>query len=158
MQYVGLDIHLKHINACIMDEAGQIQAERKLRNDPDDFSKLLAYLDREQCKITIEACSCWEYVYDYLTDAGFQVVLANPSRIKQYQNNKKKTDKTDAKTLANLLRTNMLPTAYAAPSHVRDYRQLTRHKTSLTRLAKARSKGEEQNSRNTDKERHCSRL
>lgn len=135
MQFVGLDVHLKHISACVMDEAGQIQTERKINNNPEEFDKLLAYVDKDNSKFTVEACSCWEYVYDYLTEAGYQVVLANPSRIGLIAKSKKKTDKADAKILANLLRTNMLPEAYAAPAYLRDYRQLTRHKTSLTRLA-----------------------
>lgn len=134
MQFVGLDIHLKHINACIVDEAGNIAYETKFNNEPREFDTFLAKVDKENSKFTIEACSCWEYVYDYLSDAGFNVVLANPSRIKLYGYTKKKTDKIDANILANLLRTNMLPTAYASPRDVRDQRQLTRHKASLTQL------------------------
>ena len=109
MQFVGLDVHLKSISACIMDEAGNVQAERKINNNPEEFDKLLAYVDKDSSKFTVEACSCWEYVYDYLTEAGYSVVLANPSRIGLIAKSKKKTDKADAKILANLLRTNTLP-------------------------------------------------
>jgi transposase len=44
---------------------------------------------------------------------------------------RKKTDKHDAKILADLLRTNMLPTSYAAPRDIRDERQITRHRATL---------------------------
>ena len=43
-------------------------------------------------------------------------------------------DKHDAKILANLLRTNMLPESYAAPRDIRDARQITRHRASLVYL------------------------
>jgi len=132
MQFVGMDIHLKYINACILDDAGNIEMERRFWNEPDNLEKFLAYVDKENSKIAIEACSCWEYIYDYLTDAGYEVVLANPSQIET--NKKRKTDKIDAKKLANLLRCNMIPTAYAPPRHVRDQRALARHKASLTEL------------------------
>lgn len=131
MQYVGLDIHKKHINACVMDKEGKIDIEQKFNTEPNEFEKFLRQINREDSIITIEACSCWEFVYDYLTDAGYDVVLANPCQINK---TKKKTDKHDAKLLANLLRVNMLPTAYAASRDVRDQRSLTRLKASLTML------------------------
>lgn len=114
-----------------MNEAGDIVYETKFNNEPEEFDKLLAKIDKGDSRFTIEACSCWEYVYDYLTDAGYEVVLANPCKIPLIGNSKKKTDKNDAKILANLLRSNMLPTAYASPRDVRDQRQITRHKATL---------------------------
>lgn len=132
MQFVGLDVHKKHINACIRNDAGKVLMEREFKNEPDALNKFLTHVDREDSKMTLEACSCWEHVYDYLVDAGYEVVLANPCQIEKKKG--RKTDKIDAKKLSNLLRVNMLPTAYAAPKDVRDQRSLTRHKASLTML------------------------
>jgi transposase len=115
-----------------MADAGNIELERKFNTEPDAMDRFLACVDRDNSKIVIEACSCWEFVYDYLTDAGYNVILANPSQI--IKNGKRKTDKIDAKKLANLLRLNMIPQAYAPPRHVRDQRALARHKASLTDL------------------------
>lgn len=129
IHYVGMDIHKKHINACVMDKEGNIIIERKFNNDTNEFDKFLKLINKEECEIVIEACCCWEFIYDYLTDAGFKVILANPCQIEKTKN---KTDRIDAKRLANLLRANMLPTSYAAPRDVRDQRSLTRLKASLT--------------------------
>jgi len=83
----------------------------------------------------LESCSCWEYVYDYLTDKGFtNVVLANPSRVRLIATSRTKTDKHDAKVLADLLRSNMLPLSYAPTNVIREQRQITRHRASLGRL------------------------
>ena len=48
-----------------------------------------------------------------------------------------KTDAVDAKTLAHLLRTGLLPEAYIAPPELRDLRELLRHRAVLTRMRTA---------------------
>jgi transposase len=45
-----------------------------------------------------------------------------------------KTDAIDAKMLAHLLRTGLLPEAYIAPPELRDLRELLRHRMVLVRL------------------------
>jgi len=58
--------------------------------------------------------------------------LSNPSRTRLIGESTKKTDSEDARKLADLLRMNMLPLSYAAPTHIRIQRQITRHRLSLT--------------------------
>jgi transposase len=48
-----------------------------------------------------------------------------------------KTDAVDARTLAHLLRTELLPEAYVAPRELRDLRNLLRHRVVLTRMRSA---------------------
>ena len=48
-----------------------------------------------------------------------------------------KTDAVDARTLAHLLRTDLLPEAYVAPRELRELRELLRHHIALTRLRTA---------------------
>jgi transposase len=84
--------------------------------------------------VAIESCSCWQYSYDYLSDAGYNVVLAHPVGVKALKKISKHTDDHDAELLADLLRTNMLPRSYAAPDDIRVKRQITRHKHSLVCL------------------------
>lgn len=132
MQFIGMDIHLKHINACIRNDAGKIEVQTKFKTEPKTMDRFLTHVDKENSKIVIEACSCWEFVYDYLTDAGHKVILANPCQIEKKRG--RKTDKLDAKKLSKLLYAGMIPEAYAPPGHVRDLRSLTRLKQSLTEL------------------------
>src|SRR5215213_11741612 len=48
-----------------------------------------------------------------------------------------KTDAVDARTLAQLLRADLLPEAYIAPRPLRDLRDLLRHRVALTRMRSA---------------------
>lgn len=133
-QYIGLDVHKKFLFAVVLDSKGDLISEKKIRNDPYELDKFFKGFDKDS-NIALESCSCWEYVYDYLADMGFtNLVLANPSRVRLIATSRKKTDAHDAKVLADLLRTNMLPISYAAPSVIREQRQITRHRASLGRL------------------------
>lgn len=131
--YIGLDIHKKFVVGCIMNQQGKIIFEYKFKNDPHSLDVFLLNASKDS-KIALESCNGWEYIYDYLTDAGYCVELANPTQILLIAKSRKKTDSNDAKILADLLRTNMLPTCYAAPSDIREQRQVVRHRRSLTDL------------------------
>lgn len=134
MQYVGLDIHKKFIYGCILDDHGSVVSEGKFDTEPKEMDKFLSNSSKEECKIALESCVCWQYVYDYLTDEGYEAVLADPMRVSLIATSRKKTDKHDARILADLLRTNLLPVCYASPKDIRDNRQITRHRASLTGL------------------------
>lgn len=129
--YVGLDVHKSFTQGCILDEEGKVILEQKFKNDPHSTDLFLLNVKKEDSKIVLESCSCWQFVYDYLSDAEYQVVLANPLQVSLIAKSRKKTDRHDAKILADLLRINMLPTSYAAPKDIRDERQITRHRASL---------------------------
>jgi len=134
IKYVGLDIHKKFIFAVVLDSNGDLISERKIRNEPHELDRFFVGLEKDS-KVALESCSCWEYVYDYLTDMGFtDIVLANPSRVRLIATSRKKTDAHDAKVLADLLRFNMLPTSYAPPNVIREQRQVTRHRAGIGRL------------------------
>lgn len=133
-KYIGLDIHKKFVFAVVLASEGNLLLEKKIKNEPWELDKFFKGINKDS-KIALESCSCWEYVYDYLTDQGFtNVVLANPSRVSLIATSKKKTDKHDARILADLLRVNHLPTSYAPPNVIREQRQITRHRASLGRL------------------------
>lgn len=129
--YVGLDVHKSFTQGCVLDVNGNVILEQKFKNDPHSMDLFLLNVKQEDSKIVLESCSCWQFVYDYLKDAGYEVVLANPLQVSLIAKSRKKTDKNDAKILADLLRTNLLPTSYAAPIDIRDERQITRHRASL---------------------------
>lgn len=130
-QYVGLDIHKKFIQAAVMDEQGELIFEDKFRTEPKYLDKFLKRIEQDT-EIALESCICWEHIYDYLDDAGYNNLhLANPSRIGLIASSRKKTDAHDAQVIANLLRTNLLPLSYAPSKEIRNQRRLTRFRASL---------------------------
>jgi transposase len=130
--YIGLDTHKNFIVGCVKNQQGTTLNERRFKTEPHEINKFLEPYAPDDSKVALESSSCWQYVYDYLTNLGYKVTLSNPSKTRLIGESKKKTDWEDARKLADLLRSNMLPTSYAAPQHVREERQITRHRASLT--------------------------
>lgn len=134
-QYVGLDVHKETIYGYVMDKEGKTIFAQNFKTQPHDMDLFLLNVRKEDSIIAIESCSCWQYAYDYLHDKGYyNLVLAHPPGVEALKKLRKHTDRDDAQLLADLLRTNMLPTSYAAPTDIRIKRQITRHRTSLTEL------------------------
>jgi len=134
MHYIGLDIHKRFIYGCILDQEGKMIHEQKFATEPDELDRFLSHTALDDCCIALEACVCWQFTFDYLMDQGYDVVLADPMRIRVIATSRKKTDRHDARVLADLLRTNLLPKSYASPRDIREQRQITRHRASLTDL------------------------
>jgi transposase len=78
--------------------------ERRIRTDRERFAELLA--ERAPCKILLEASTESEWVAQCLEELGHQVVVADPNFSPMYANRSQriKTDKRDARTLAEACR------------------------------------------------------
>jgi transposase len=90
--------------------------------------------EAESTHVALEATYGWEWLAELLEDAGFDVHLAHPLRTRAIAAARVKTDAVDARTLAHLLRTGLLPEAYIAPPELRDLRDLLRHRAKLVHL------------------------
>ena len=135
MNSVGIDLHRKRSHIAALDEAGMQLLSRRIVNDPQTFLALLEGLG--ECRIALEATYGWEWLADVLQDAGYELHLAHPMRTKAIASARVKTDAVDARTLAHLLRADLLPEAYIAPRELRDLRDLLRHRVALTRMRSA---------------------
>ena len=136
MNSVGIDLHRKRSQVAVLDEHGSEVLSRRIVNDPETFLELLEGIEGES-RIALEATYGWEWLADVLEDAGYELHLAHPLRTKAIASARVKTDAVDARTLAHLLRTDLLPEAYIAPRELRDLRDLLRHRVALTRMRSA---------------------
>lgn len=132
-EYVGIDAHKNFCFGCVKDKDGNTIFEKKFKTEPHDMDNFLVNVPQDS-KIALESSSCWQYVFDYLVDKGYEVVLSNPSKTRLIGESRQKTDPGDSRKLADLLRMNMLPLSYAAPPHIRMQRQITRHRLSLVNM------------------------
>ena len=124
MNSVGIDLHRKRSHVAALDESGAQLLSRRIVNDPQTFLALLE--DVGECRIALEATYGWEWLADVLQDAGYELHLAHPMRTKAIASVRVKTDAVDARMLAHLLRTDLLPEFYIAPRELRDLRDLLR--------------------------------
>src|SRR6188472_4300180 len=135
MHSVGIDLHRKRSHIAVIDEEGEQVLSRRIINDPQTFLALLEGVG--ECRVALEATYGWEWLADVLQDAGYELHLAHPMRTKAIASARVKTDAVDARTLAQLLRADLLPEAYIAPRELRDLRELLRHRAALTQMRSA---------------------
>lgn len=81
--------------------------------------------------VALEASGSWYWLADLLQELELDVNLAHPYKVKLIAESKIKTDKIDARVLADLLRTNFLPTAYLPDKDTREFRELLRYRLVL---------------------------
>jgi transposase len=136
MNSVGIDLHRKRSHVAVIDDSGNQLLSRRIVNEPQTFLELLEGIEGES-KIALEATYGWEWLADLLEEAGYELHLAHPLRTKAIASARVKTDAVDARTLAHLLRADLLPEAYIAPRELRDLRDLLRHRVALTRIRSA---------------------
>jgi transposase len=136
MVYVGIDLHRNRSQIAVLDEQGSELLSRRIANEPDRFLQLLHPLG-DGVQVALEATYGWEWLADLLEEAGYELHLAHPLRTKAIAAARVKTDAVDARTLAHLLRADLLPEAYIAPRELRDLRDLLRHRVALTRIRSA---------------------
>lgn len=129
MEYAGLDLHKSFCQVLVCEKEGELIKEGRIKTETKDIAEFFSGL--EDLTIAFEASSNYEYFYDLLEGLGHKVVLAHPLKTKMIAETKIKTDKIDAKTLAELLRGDFLPTSYVPPKEIRALRHLVRHRISL---------------------------
>jgi transposase len=135
MVYVGVDLHRKSSHVAVLDGDGELLASRRIPSRPEEFLRVFGELQAEPAGVAFEATFGWGWFADLLSDVGIPAHMAHPLATKAISSARVKNDKVDAKTLAHLLRTNLLPEAWAAPPEVRDARKLARTRISLARIS-----------------------
>ncbi len=76
----------------------------------------------------MEATLFSAWIYDTLKPYAEQLVMGHPAKMKAITAGKKKSDRIDARMIADLLRCNLLPTCYVLPPELRDLRRLLRYR------------------------------
>jgi transposase len=133
--YVGIDLHRRSSHVAAFDAQGLELLSRRVSNEPEALRAILAELGGD-ARVALEAAFGWEWLADLLEADGIELHLAHPRQTKAIAAARVKTDAVDARTLAHLLRADLLPEAYVAPREVRQVRELLRHHIGLTRCAR----------------------
>jgi transposase len=133
MTFVGLDLHKRYITACALDGSGAVVAEiRQLATTVETVLDWLGALPAPVV-VAMEATLYWEWLVTRLQEAGVTAHVADAYQVKLIWQARSKTDTIDARKLAELVRTNLLPTIWLPDLETRRRRQLLRGRAFLVR-------------------------
>ncbi len=123
-KYIGLDVHHATISVAVMDSQGKLIMESILETKASTILEFLAGL-RGTLSLTFEEGTWAAWLYDLLKPHVAKLVVCNPRKnalLKQGN----KSDKIDARKLADRLRLNDLKPVYHGETGVRMLRELAR--------------------------------
>ena len=83
----------------------------------------------------MEATLFTGWIYDELKPHAVALKVAHPAMLKAIAASKKKNDRVDAQKIADLLRCDLLPECYMAPSKIREMRRMLRYRNMVVREA-----------------------
>lgn len=132
MLYAGLDAHKNFCHAIVCAEDGEVVKEGKIRTYKEELCEFFSNF--KEVRIAVEASINYEYIFDSLEGDGRTVILAHPLKTRAIAESRIKTDKIDARILADLLRANLIPASYVPPKDIRELRHLVRRRIFLGRL------------------------
>ena len=100
MDHIGIDVHKRESQLCILAEGGEL-IEQRIRTEPERFTAVLG--NRPRARIVIEASTDSEWVARCLEALGPEVIVADPNFAPMYatRTRKVKPDRRDARALAD---------------------------------------------------------
>ena len=128
--YIGFDVHKKSISYCVKTADGKIAEEGKLRATRQVLREW-AQKRQEPWHGAMEATLFSAWIYDTLKPYAEKLVMGHPARMKAITAGKKKSDRLDARKIADLVRCNLLPVCYVGSVEMRELRRLLRYRNTV---------------------------
>jgi len=127
MRFVGIDLHKKFIILCVVNQGRVVVARKKFYCSEtakirDFFGQLGAF------QAVVEATASYEWLWLLLEPLAYRLVLAHPKKLRVIAESTRKSDKVDARVLAEFLALDMIPEAYRPTPRQRQHRALVRQR------------------------------
>jgi transposase len=131
MYYAALDLHERSVQCVLKNQDGRIVKESKTVRDEE---RILTFLDGTNASVVMESGRNHQHIFDVLRERGYDVKVAHPLMVKAIAYAKVKSDKVDARMLADLLRADMIPESYVPGKDIREIRDLVRRRHYMVKL------------------------
>ena len=130
----GMDVHKSFLVACIAstnDKGVTTYKQKRFSTFSNDLRFCAKWLAENNCKdVCMESTGkYWIPIYNIL-ESSCNIVLAHPKYVKAIRG--KKTDKKDAKWIANIFKHDLVSGSFIPPADIRQLRDLTRYHSKLT--------------------------
>ena len=136
--FVGLDYHQKSIQVCVLDSSGNVLLNRPCANSCSSVVAFVRRVKFQRVHVALEACCGAADLADELVQGhSWSVSLAHAGYVSRIKQSPDKSDFSDARLLADLVRVGYLPKVWLAPEAVRELRRLVRYREQLAAQRKS---------------------
>jgi transposase len=133
MLHAGLDLSRRRLDICLIDDAGGLVEHTAAPPDVDGLRHLAARLRGQRVRAVIESMTGARFIHDTLKEHGWDVLVADAQKVKGLAPLACKTDKIDARVLAELSWRDLVPTIWLPDPSIRRERELARYRLHLVR-------------------------
>jgi transposase len=131
--YIGVDLHKAFFQACALTAIGERVWEGRFPRTEDGMTQFGARC-RAATRIAVEATGpTWAFV-DALQPTGATICVVDPRKTKLKAGYAAKTDRLDARRLADALRRESVVSIYVPPPAIRELREMCRGRHQVVRL------------------------
>jgi transposase len=131
VKYIGMDVHKEAVVIAVLNGSGKLVMETVVETKASSIVQFIRGL-RGELHVTWEEGTWAAWLYDLLQPWVQQVLVCNPRRNALLKEGNK-SDKVDARKLADLLRTGMLRPVYHGENGLRTLRELARSYQNLSK-------------------------
>ena len=134
-EYIGIDLHKGFLQACAMASTGERRWEGRFPRSEEGVARFIARgTVGPHSAIAVEASGpTWAFV-DALAPTGATVCVVDTRKTKLKAGYAAKTDRLDARRLADALRRESVVSIYIPPPAIRELREVCRGRHQLVRL------------------------
>jgi transposase len=130
-KYIGLDVHQATISVAVLDSAGKLVMEAILETKAETILQFIQGL-RGSVRVTLEEGTCAAWLHDMLKPHVAQVLVCDPRKNALIKAGNK-SDRIDARKLADLLYLDKLHPVFHGETGNRVLKELARSYLALTR-------------------------
>jgi len=130
-KYIGLDVHQATISASVLDSTGKLVMESILETKAETILAFIHGL-RGSLHVTFEEGTCAAWLYALLKSHVTQALVCDPRKNALLKVGNK-SDRIDARKLAELLRSNLLRSVFHEDTGLRTLRELARSYLTITK-------------------------
>src|SRR3954452_17589223 len=131
MRSIGMDVHRSFAQLAVV-ENGVCRDEGRIGVRPEDLRAWAATLEPDD-EVALEATTNSDAIATMLRPLVRRVIVSNPRKTRALAEAKVKTDKVDARILAQLLAVDYLPETWVADDRTRMLRRLVMRRTHLVK-------------------------
>src|SRR6202030_3758252 len=130
-KYIGMDVHQATISVAVMDAGGKLIMECLLETKASTIVEFIQGLQGTLC-LTFEEGTSAAWLHDLLKPHVSRLVVCDPRKVALLKEGNK-SDRIDARKLAELLRTNQLTAVYHEEHGIRALKELGRSYLTITK-------------------------
>lgn len=131
MRSIGMDVHRSFAQIAVVED-GVCRDEGRIGVRPEDLRAWAKTLEPDD-QVALEATTNSDAIATMLRPMVTRVVVSNPRKTRAIAEAKVKTDKVDARILAQLLAADFLPETWVADQRTRMLRRLVMRRTHLVK-------------------------